>query len=71
MQSGPKKQKLAALNNQPDDKGKVVSIMYLRKGNKEDVLLIPKNVAQLMMSLMQKRRYAPRLGILMPLSLAR
>jgi hypothetical protein len=42
--------------------------MYLRK-RKRGCSVDPKNVAQSLMSLMQERRCAPRLGIFMPLKL--
>lgn len=57
------KAKPATLNIQPSDKGKVVSIMYLRKG-KGKCSVDPENVAQPLVRLMQERRCAPRLGIL-------
>lgn len=46
MQSNPGKKKIATLNNQSDDIGEVVSIMYLtereRLKKRVGVLLIPK-----------------------------
>jgi len=54
MHSGPKIKSRYA-NNQPDDKGKVVSIMYLKNKEKEDVLLVSEISLQ---SLMPERRFA-------------